>query len=201
MRYLLFIIVNFLFVLNVSAQEETLFTGDMESGGFGAPVVKYTSIYGQNTLIVGGRGGWIINHSFVIGGGGYGVVTEVDAPEGIFPMEEPLDLHFGYGGFELEYIFNPKALGHFSAYILIGGGSTNFAMDLGHYNENNQMIGNDDFVFVLEPEVNGELNITDWFHLNGGVSYRFVSGVDQAKLDDSDFSGVSGVLTFKFGSF
>lgn len=201
MRYLIFFIILITFITNASAQEETLLTGDMESGGFGAPVLKYTSINGQNTLMIGGRGGWIINHSFVIGAGGYGTATEVDAPAGVYPMEDPLDLHFGYGGFELEYIFNPLALGHFSIYLLIGGGSSNFARDLGHYNEDNHMIGEDDFVFVVEPAVNGELNITDWFHLSAGVSYRFVTGVEQERLENSDFSGITGNLTFKFGSF
>lgn len=201
MRYLIFFITLIIFSLTASAQEETLVKGDTESGGFGAPVLKYTSIYDQNTLMLGGRGGWIINHSFVIGGGGYGTVTEVDAPEGVIPMYDKLDLHFAYGGFELEYIFNPLALGHFSVYLLTGGGTITFAEDFGHYNEDNHMVGGDDFVFVLEPAVNGELNITEWFHINAGVSYRFVTGVEKEMLEDSDFSGVAGNLTFKFGSF
>jgi len=201
MRYLLIIILNFVLALNVSAQEETLVTSDIESGGFGGLVLKYTSIYNQGTLLVGGRGGWIINHSFVIGAGGYGTVTEIDAPSGIFPMQDPLDLYFGYGGIELEYIFNPLALGHFSVYLLIGGGSTFFASGLGHYDEDHNRIGGEDLIFVLEPAVNGELNITNWFHISAGVSYRIITDVEQPQLENSDFSGVSGNLTFKFGSF
>ena len=201
MRYLLFIILNFALSVSLMAQEETLVTSDFESGGFGGPVLKYTTIYGQNTLLAGGRGGWIINHSIVIGGGGYGTLTEIDAPSGVFPMEDPLDIHFDYGGLELEYIFNPLAIGHFSVYMLIGGGTIFLAKDLGHYNEDNHKIGEDDFVFVLEPTVNGELNITDWFHVGAGMSYRFINGVEQERLENSDFSGITGNLTFKFGSF
>ncbi len=57
------------------------------------------------------------------------------------------------------------------------------------------------FVFVLEPAVNAELNVTTWFRLNAGVSYRFVTGVTQVGLDNGDFSGPTATLTFKFGTF
>ena len=201
MRYLIFFIVLITFISESAAQEETLVKSDTESGGFGAPVLKYTSIYGQNALMIGGRGGWIINHSFVIGGGGYGTVTEVDAPEGIFPELGPLDLKLEYGGFELEYILNPKSLAHFSFYILIGGGSIKFSKDAGSHDEGDHTVGPDDFVFVMEPAINGEMNITDWFHINAGVSYRIITDVEQEQLENSDFSGVTGNLTFKFGSF
>lgn len=76
--------------------------------------------------MVGGRGGWIINHSLVLGGGGYGVASEVDAPAGVLPLEGPLDIEVGYGGFELEYIIHPMSLVHFNIYNFIGGGATNF---------------------------------------------------------------------------
>jgi hypothetical protein len=49
--------------------------------------------------------------------------------------------------------------------------------------------------------VNAEVNITRWFHLNAGVSYRVVSGVGQERLTDSDFSGAAAALHFKFGRF
>jgi len=202
MRYLMFVIMLFAFAANLAAQEEeTLFKGDFEKGGFGGPVVKFTSIKNQGAIMVGGRGGWIINHSLALGGGGYGVVTEVDAPAGVLPLEGPLDIEFGYIGFEVEYIIHPKSLLHFSIYTLAGGGATNFVKDVGPVTESNEQAGETDFLFVLEPAVNAELNITTWFRLNAGVSYRLTSGVNQVGLDESDFSGMTATLTFKFGKF
>jgi len=201
MRHLLFIIMLFVFASDVAAQEQTLFKGDFEKGGFGGAVVKFTSINDQSAVMVGGRGGWIINHSLVLGGGVYGVVTEVNAPAGVLPLERPLDIEFGYGGFEMEYIIHPKSLVHFSIYTLIGGGVTNFVKDVGAVTESNEQAGESDFMFVLEPAVNAELNVTTWFHLNGGVSYRLTSGVNQEGLNDCDFSGMAATLTFKFGKF
>ena len=101
----------------------------------------------------------------------------------------------------MEYIFEPNSLGHFSLYTLIGGGATNFVKDVGSASQSNQQAGETGFMWVLEPAVNAELNVTSWLRLNAGVSYRLTSGLNQPGLDDSDFSGVSASLAFKFGSF
>lgn len=201
MRCVVLVMLVSLLATAVAAQEEVLFKGDIARGGFGGPVLKYTSIRDQGALMIGGRGGWIINHALVIGGGGYGVFTEVNAPQGALPEEGPLDIEFGYGGFEMEYIFHPNSLTHLSIYALVGAGGNNFVKDVGSVLDSNEQAGESDFVLVLEPALNGELNVTKWFRLCGGLCYRLVNGVDQPKLDNSDFSGVAATLTFKFGSF
>jgi hypothetical protein len=68
MKKFVFLLV-IVFTLPVLAQEATLINGEIESGGFGGPVLKVTSINGENAVLVGGRGGWIINHSFVLAAG------------------------------------------------------------------------------------------------------------------------------------
>jgi hypothetical protein len=124
MRHLIYVIMLYAFATDVSAQE--VIKDDSGSGGFGGPVVKLTSVNHQSAVMFGGRGGWIINHSLMLGGGLYGVVNDVDAPEGVLPLEGPLDIEFGYLGFEVEYIIHPKSLFHYSIYTLIGGAATNF---------------------------------------------------------------------------
>jgi hypothetical protein len=74
-------------------------------------------------------------------------------------------------------------------------------IDEGDTEESNEQVGESDFVMVIEPAINAELNVTTWFRLNAGVSYRIVAGVDQVGLDNSDFSGPAASLTFKFGRF
>jgi hypothetical protein len=202
MYHLWHLVMIFAFMANVVAQEETLLKSDIKSGGFGGPVVKFTSINDQGAVMIGGRGGWIINHSLVLGGGAYAVVNEINAPEGVMPFEElPLDIEFGYGGFELEYIIHPMSLIHFSVYTLIGGAATNYVKDVGPVTESNEQAGETDFMFILEPAANAELNVTSWFRLNAGVSYRLVTGVGQVGLTESDFNGMTGTITFKFGKF
>ena len=202
MRTLACILALLAMTVSAQAQERTLIGGADIHGGFGGPVLKYTRINDQDALMVGGRGGWILNHALVLGGGGYGVVNDIDAPPDALPFEPgPLDIEFGYGGFEMEYVIRPNDLVHFSFYTLFGGGANNFVKDVGNVTDSNEQAGETDFVLVIEPAVSAEMNVTTWFRLNLGVSYRLVTGVEQDQLDDSDFSGASAALTFKFGTF
>ena len=166
------------------AQEETLISGDFHSGGFGAPVVKFTELGNEFAVFVGGRGGWIINHTFVLGVGGYGLANDIDFGTGLARAVE-----LGYGGLELEYINNSANLVHFTVFLLVGGGGLSGTAVA------------EESVFVLEPAVNGEVNVTRYFRLHAGVGYRWVTGVDQTDLNSSDLSALFGQVQFKFGTF
>jgi len=58
-----------------------------------------------------------------------------------------------------------------------------------------------DSFFVIEPSVHVNLNVTTFFRIAAGVSYRYVSGLNSTLSTNADLSGPSGVLTFKFGMF
>jgi hypothetical protein len=183
-------------MLSAFAQEETLISGSIENGGFGGPVLKIGSFNGEAAILVGGRGGWIINHSFIIGGGGYGLVNNVKAKV-LGPYGERY-LNFGYGGLELEYVSQSDRLIHFSFQTLIGAGGLSWRdkdVRVGMSNSNN------DTFFIVEPGVNATLNVTAYFRISCGVSYRFISGLQSPASSSSDLSGPSGVLTFRFGKF
>lgn len=176
-------------VSSAQAQEETVLSGGIRSGGFGAPVVKFSQVNDSFGLFVGGRGGWIINSTFVIGGGGYGLANDVVPDESSLPFDPFRRIEMGYGGLELEYIGLSDRVIHYSVYVLIGGGGVSHRTPIS------------DSFFVLEPAVNVEVNLVSWFRLNGGVGYRYVSGVNSPELTNSDLSAFAGSLTFKFGSF
>ena len=60
-RFLVTLIV-YMVASQAFAQEQTLISGKVESGGFGGPTLKVTKMKGESGLLIGGRGGWIINH-------------------------------------------------------------------------------------------------------------------------------------------
>ncbi len=186
------------------AQEQTLLSSSTEysNGGFGAPVIKYTSINDQSSLLVGGRGGWIINHSLIIGGGVYGLASQVsvDVIEGDNILKDADELRLMYGGFEVEYIFTPSKVIHVSLYTLLGMGGISYRSDFYEDNDNYHM-GDQTRFFVAEPAVNLEVNVTTFFHLALGASYRFTSGAEYQSISNSNISGFNGMLTFKFGKF
>lgn len=189
-----------LFVLLSStlfAQEQTIFgNGEISNGGFGGPVVKFSSIRDQFAALVGGRGGWIINHSLVIGGGGYGVANDIIGTKSY--LGDEMLINFGYGGFEMEYILNSDKVLHATVYLLIGAGGVSHRSS---YNYDEHMIDNGDEFFVCEPAVNAELNILSFMRINIGLGYRYINGIKDDNLTDAEFSGLSGNLTFKFGAF
>lgn len=109
-----------------AAQEQIVAGGGLESGGFGALAVKLSDVADDFEVFVGARVGWIINHTFVIGAGGYGLASDNRA------------VAFGYGGLELEYINRSGKPLHYSVYTLVGGGGVK------------PLFGDTDGVFVVE---------------------------------------------------
>jgi len=201
MRYLTILIMLAAFGVDVEAQEEALPDKDEGGRGFGALVTKLTSVRSQSAVMIGARGGWIIDHSLVLGGGAYAVETDVNAPAGVLPLEGPLDIEFGCIGFEVEYLHHPEDFAHLSLYSFIGAGITNYVKDAGPAYKSTEQVGETGFMFVWEPAVNAELNVTNWAHVGLGISYRFVTGVKHEGLNNSDFNGMTATLTFKFGKF
>jgi len=183
----------------VAQQTQTLFQGDVSHGGFGGPVIRFGSVDGSGAVWVGGRGGWIINfsnqHSISLGGGGYGLATEHRLPQPFDPDRKELAA-IGYGGFEMEYTNRTYRLVHMTASTLIGAGGITIR------DENLEIDDREaDPFFVIEPGVHAELNVTSFFRVAGGLSYRFTSGIDYGGFRDSDFSGPNALITFKFGAF
>jgi hypothetical protein len=195
MRIINIVLLFGLCVFTAFAQEETLIGGPIENGGFGGPVLKVGSINGEAGILVGGRGGWIINHSFIIGGGGYGLANDVRA-KNPGPYGERF-LNFGYGGIELEYVSQSNRLVHFSYMTLIGAGAISWRDNDLHFSVNPVS----DTFFIIEPAVSVTVNVTTYFRLSGGISYRYITGAQSGASTDADLSGPTGVLTFAFGKF
>lgn len=176
------------------AQEQTLVGKNIENGGYGGLVWKLTSIKGNSAILAGARGGWILNHTFAIGGGGYSTISDIKA-EVFTEDNEPWYIILDYGGLELEYIHNSDKLVHMTFHTLIGGGQVRLVQDHSDYE-----IASDN-LFVIEPSLDVDLNITNWFRLGVGISYRLVTGLDSDIVNNSDVSGVNGLLILKFGKF
>lgn len=179
--------------ISVVAQEETLVGEEIHSGGYGGPVWKLTSINGTTTSLSGGRGAWLINHKFGIGGGGYGTISDVKSE---FTLDNrPLYIELDYGGLELEYIHQSDKLIHWTLHTLIGSGTAK----LRHHSPDREIAS--DKLYLIEPSLNADINIAKWFRIGVGASYRYVSGLDLSPLGQSDLNSLSGLICLKFGSF
>ena len=198
MRNMLIAVVMLSVPVRAAAQEaSTLLGGDVRHGGFGGPVVKFTEINGEFGVLVGGRGGWIINDSFVIGAGGYGLANEDHFDGHVDGQGDQEGLVMGYGGLELEYINRPLEVAHVSLSVLVGAGGA--AWDpLGWGPDWHQDV---DAFFITEPALNIVVNVTKHLRIGFGASYRFVGDVELPGLDNKDISGPAGLVTLKLGGF
>lgn len=172
---------------------------DADFSGYGGVYTKYARIGEANGCLVGGRGGLIINDSFVIGLAGMGLVypTEREKISGKDYTGTLDRTDFGYGGLLLEYYFNPKEIVVFSAGSLIGGGALSFHEKNGDSDNED----NGDNFFIVEPELNVFVNVTRFCRIGIGVSYRFTAGIRTDEFSDKDFRGPSAAIMANFGWF
>jgi hypothetical protein len=178
-----------------SQEEENLIKGKIDVGGFGAPVWKITTLNGETLILNGGRGGVIINHTLVLGGGGYNTFTDAGTSMINSADNEKLFLRMEYGGFEIEYIHHSSKLIHWTVYTLLGSGRLEI-----REHEPDRTYAKDNF-FAYNASLNAELNVVKWCRLNIGAGYRAVYGVDVEGLKNSDISGPEAHVTVKFGKF
>lgn len=179
------------FAGTIFAQDKTVFgEADIEVvGGFGSPILQFSSIKDKTVAAVGGGGGVVINNFFV---GGFGIGTGAD---NVLINEERYDVDLGYGGLWLGYSFLDDRVAHpyVSLQAAIGGVEVyETSRDFDPLSENT--------VGVLVPEVGVEINLTQWMRLVGTVGYRWVSPFDSAiDLESNDLSNVNFGITFRFG--
>jgi hypothetical protein len=171
---------------------EALFSGPLRSSGYGAVSMKFTPLQGQFGTMVGGYGGWFINKTLLIGGGGYGLTTSITAPSR--PGE---NISFGYGGIVLEYVGASDKVFHYSIQTLVGWGGVGFYRPRDFAFSSRSISP----VFVIEPSLMAELNVTNFLRLAVGGGYRIATGVQLDGLTNADVSSYSLSLNFKFGSF
>jgi hypothetical protein len=178
-------------------KDQVLLPGKVDHGGYGAPHMKVTTVAGQAGLLFGGEGAWIIGHSLMLGGGGYGLVTTADAPEPARSPSGDSSLTLGYGGVRIGYIVAPHDLLHLSASLLIGGGGVSVIEHTGSTSRTYQSAS----VFALEPDVALELNITAMIRAGIDASYRYMSDSKIPGLAASKIGGPSAGVLLAFGWF
>jgi hypothetical protein len=184
--------------VNTNAQEtQTLISSGISHGGYGGPVYGVTFVNGQATYLRGFRGAWIIHfsddHAIQIGLGSYRTRSDFDATHRRNANITKPEMRTNYGGFELEYVNSSHRLIHYSIQTLIGSGNVRYL--------SRNMSRTSDRYFVLQPGINLNLNVTNWFRLSGGVFYRYAGGVNLEGTGDSELSGLTSFVGLRFGKF
>ena len=196
------VIISMLSLVPLMAQQQTLLSGPFSHGGYGGPRMMVSTINGELGVLVGGHGGWVVNHALFIGGGGYGLVNQIKAPTAQDSTQRYID--FGYGGVELGAVLASNRIVHLRVSALIGGGGLSASGRDNYYGEydHHGSYYSDDAFFMVEPAAEMVVNMTPWMRLTAGASYRFIDGIEtDSDFNDADFTGPSAMVSLNFGKF
>jgi hypothetical protein len=184
---------------------KSLLSQKNDLNAFGAADLKVGDFKGERGLLVGAYGGFVINRRYLFGVAGYGLVTNVEF-EGLVPGDtetKNLNLHGGYGGILIGGMIAHKELIHISIPIVLGAGSFE-VVDKDFFINNladSEFTIENTVYFVAEPGIELEFNITKYFRLGAGATYRYISGTELENVRDEDVSGATAMISFRFGRF
>ena len=182
-------------------QMMTLTGPEHTGGGYGAFTTGYSVIQERHAYEFGFRGMWVINHSIAMGFGGTGFANQAMYNSG---TGSDNFLTGGYGGFIIEPIIAPMYPVHIAFPILIGGGGISYVET--DWDEFDNFVMATDFFMLIQPGAEIELNVTRFFRIGLGASYRFptdfnATASETPELSPQDLKGFSYSLSFKFGRF
>lgn len=164
---------------------ESLFSSDKFAfGGLGGPILKVSQLGNGVITTIGGRGLFTIDRLISIGAGGYGTVAQSQLA--LSGQEEIVK--FGYGGPGIGFKLFAHKLIHIDFFNLFGFGGMQLKNS-----------GKKGGLFIIEPELNAELNLTKYWKLGLGASYRFAIASKKLEIDSTALFGVGGQIYCQFG--
>ncbi len=217
-RTILPLIATAILVLPSAAQQaddqpiRTLLGGEkkLHHGGWGAITSHHTRLLDKDALLVGARGGWLIDHRVTIGFAGHGLVTPVSNPAydaHLIAQGELLrrksNLHMGYGGLLIEPIIAHRSPVHIALPLIIGAGGVGYAYNSRFPESIEQLEHREDVqaFFVVEPGIELEFNVIPLLRLGIGASYRYTSDLDLPATAKDALHGFNAGLSVKVGRF
>ncbi len=182
------------------AQDEepkTLLGTVTKVSGFGGFNIEFGNIDGNFTVLSGGGGGILLNRSIFLGG--YGTGASNDIKIDLNGIDTRLD--FGHGGFWLGYDAFPSKLVHLTTAVKLGWGNARFRPEASFPSMGTFDTSFSESIFVIQPQLGAELNITRFFKIALTGNYRFVQGLNTDGVDEDLLNSFSTELAFKFGWF
>jgi hypothetical protein len=172
---------------------QTLIKSALKVSELWTPEVKINSIQGDIGTLIGFYGGALFNRTFLLG------------ISGGANLSHPT-VNYGYFGAIGQYIYKPANLWHLSGQLLLAYGSAKDYEDPKSGLLDNFLNVSGAPFFLMEPGINLELNISRNIMLVAGVSYRWVTGMDEnsenvaiTHVTNEDLSGINFNIGVKFG--
>lgn len=172
---------------------KTLFSKPSKIRGYIGPISSVTNIGNDIVYMSGSSAAGIFNDHLILGF--YNLELKDYA---IFENNNSIttSVDFEHRGLWLGYIFMPKRIIHINTNVQIGKGN------LDVFDPNKDRWLEDDFVFVITPSLEIELNLFKFLRLGIGANYTLASDVDNnTTLSNNDLTKLGGFASLKFGWF
>ena len=166
-----------------SEHKESSGSSSIFSGTIG-PMLQVSQFGDGAISTLGGRINMTLFNVLLLGIGGHGKIAQSDL--GIGGKAEN-DLSFYYGGVSAGIRLFPHSFIHLTNYNTFGIGGLNLK---GH--------GKSGLVYLIEPELNLELDLLSLIRLGAGLSYRWMFA-KHMDVTNSSLSGVGGQIFIEFG--
>lgn len=191
-----FVVITASALLAQDRPQTLLGDGVQFTSGFGGFMIGFTPVEGSVKAMSGGGGALLINNAFYLGGYGMGMAEDLMVD---FEGSE-YNVDYNHGGLMMGFIVMPSRLVHLGLSSKIGWGDISFQQ----FDTNGtSFVGRPirDNVFILHPQAELEVNMTNWFKINASVGYQLANGVDNFYYSENDFNGATYGLSFLFGWF
>lgn len=193
---------------------ETIFKKNKEAsiGFFFEPEMKF---YFQNqrfnepvALVLGSKTAMVFNKNFIFGISGHGKVTPSTyygvykykddySGEEITHSNQKMRTEYGYAGIIFGGIVKPNKAVHASFTSLFGGGTSNEFIIKDNGSKGTTF--NSPTFFILEPTIDLEANLSKFFRLKAGVTYKYILASKFESLSSNDLSGIGLQIGVKIG--
>jgi hypothetical protein len=173
------------------------------NSAFIAPDFKITDFNGKTSAVAGAFGGYLIENTFFVGAGGYGLTDPSNQRD------------MWYFGLVTGVYINRDHPVSYGFKALIGGGEATFAQQYAAYPPPPQprgrpgapvyVAGYQTGIFVFEPEANVVVQMNRHMAISGGVGYRFTGDpywgyYGYNGFDTGALNGVTGSVSVHIGS-
>lgn len=169
--------------------------------GYGGILLGVTTFHGNTPTILDVRGGFIINQKYVVGID-FASTSTKPFKDDDDNYKKDLELEYSQLGLLLEYIPESRKLSHLVYSLILGSANAEYSGFLiatpASYEDYRKTRSS---IFVLQPEVQFEYNLTKYTRVSIGAGLRVLSGGSDSKISNSDLMGINIMLGLKFGNF
>jgi hypothetical protein len=192
-----------------SGEIKTLFgkNKDTKLGWFVGFDNGYTQFGSRDVFLSGFNAGFIVDHTLAVGFSGSGWTNRNTMFYDNLTESTGAYLEGGFGRLLIEYTPNSQSAVHLTFPFMVGFGGASYVSDTkisvwdeDEWDTRHKFLDTDAF-FTVEPGVRAEINVLRLMRFNGGISYRFVNGLNLVNTSTDLMNSFTFNFGIKFGKF